>query len=393
MTWTPVWPRRPTGPPCWLAARARRRPSAGLALVVVAALVVIGRGAGLGVPTVHPLGQDRWRHLPWRGLQAAEWRASVPGEEPQDPVVVATRGEWAGAPWRLVAYRSTYRPGGDGPPVADVCYILDWFHPPEPSWQANGTCAPEAQATTVMAAGGPGEDRGETAVIGRAPAAATRVRLELGGRAPVETAAVAARGLPGRFYAVFVPKAVHLERVVALDRGGRPVGEAPGPGDLSLDRVSGVPPTGPVRVVNRTTLRAGGTVTMIVWPAREGFCVALNEGLGGGSSECGPAGPAPGIAGAGTLAPRLDCSSSNLPAGGSSRPRLAFGGVPRSARAVRVEIAGTRVEVPATDGGEQLGRAFFLAELPARRLQRPVRVTALDDRGVAIRTWTISRCG
>lgn len=378
-------------------ARARRRRRAGsavLALVVVAALVAIGRGAGLGLPTVDPLGQDRWQHLPWRGLKAAEWQATVPDEAPQDPVVVATRGEQAGAPWRLVVYPSTYRPGGNGAPVDDVCYILDWFWldgPRPPPWQANGTCAPEAQATTVMAAGGPGAGRQVTAVIGRAPASAARVRLELRGRAPVETATVAARGLPGRFYAVFVARASYLERAVALDHGGRPVGRAPGPGDLSRDRPGGFPPTGPVAVVGRTITRAGDVLELVVWPAREGYCLALVQGQGGGSSGCAIARSAPKFAGGGVLAPQLHCSSSWTAKGGTTRLRLALGGVPRSARTVRVEAAGTRVEVPAT--GELLGRAFFLAELPARRALRPVRVTALDGTGAAVGSWTLGRCG
>jgi hypothetical protein len=367
-----------------------------LALVVVAALVAIGRGAGLGLPTVDPLGQDRWQHLPWRGLKAAEWQATVPDEAPQDPVVVATRGEQAGAPWRLVVYPSTYRPGGNGAPVDDVCYILDWFWldgPRPPPWQANGTCAPEAQATTVMAAGGPGAGRQVTAVIGRAPASAARVRLELRGRAPVETATVAARGLPGRFYAVFVARASYLERAGALDHGGRPVGRAPGPGDLSRDRPGGFPPTGPVAVVGRTITRAGDVLELVVWPAREGYCLALVQGQGGGSSGCAIARSAPKFAGGGVLAPQLHCSSSWTAKGGTTRLRLALGGVPRSARTVRVEAAGTRVEVPATDGGELLGRAFFLAELPARRALRPVRVTALDGTGAAVGSWTLGRCG
>src|SRR5215217_3457343 len=65
----------------------------------------------------------------------------------------------------------------------------------------------------------------------------------------------------------------------------------------------------------------------------------------------------------------------------------------QAARTVRVEAAGTRVEVPARDGGERLGRAFFLAELPARRPLGPVRVTALDGTGTAIRSWALGRCG
>ena len=102
---------------------------------------------------------------------------------------------------------------------------------------------------------------------------------------------------------------------------------------------------------------------------------------------------APTFAGGGVLAPQLHCSSSWTAKGGTTRLRLALGGVPRSARTVRVEAAGTRVEVPATDGGEPLGRAFFLAELPARRPPGPVRVTALDATGAAIGGWTLGRCG
>ena len=146
-----------------------------------------------------------------------------------------------------------------------------------------------------------------------------------------------------------------------------------------------------MRVVGRITTRAGGTVALVVWPARAGFCVALDQGQGAGSSECGAAGPTPGVAGAGTLAPQLHCSSSWTAKGGTTRLRLALGGVPRSARTVRVEAAGTRVEVPAT--GELLGRAFFLAELPAKRALRPVRVTALDGTGAAVGSWTLGRCG
>jgi hypothetical protein len=96
----------------------------------------------------------------------------VPDETPRDPVVAAAEGEQAGEPWRLVVFRSTYRPGGGRPPVADVCYILDWFAlgPGPPAWQAHGTCAPEAQAASVLAAGRFGTGGRDTvAVIGPGP--------------------------------------------------------------------------------------------------------------------------------------------------------------------------------------------------------------------------------
>ena len=109
-----------------------------------------------------------------------------------------------------------------------------------------------------------------------------------------------------------------------------------------------------------------------MWPAREGYCLALVQGQGGGSSGCAIARSAPKFAGGGVLAPQLHCSSSWTAKGGTTRLRLAPGGVPT---------------------GELLGRAFFLAELPARRALRPVRVTALDGTGAAVGSWTLGRCG
>jgi hypothetical protein len=389
--------RDPGPAAAWRRARARRRRRAGgaaLALVVAALVVVVGRGGGLGLPTVDPLDQDRWRQLPWRGLQARQWAATVPSEQPHDPVVAAAKGEQAGEPWRLVVYRSTYRPGGGRAPVADVCYILDWFalDMGPPAWQAHGTCAPEAQTASVLAAGALGTARDTVAVIGRAPATATRVRLELPGRTAVEAATVAARDVPGRFYVAFVPRASHLERMVALDRDGRTVGEAPGQGDLTRDRIGGYPPTGPVTVVGRVTIRGRGGLELVVWPVRDGYCVSLAmEPGGGGSSECGGSGPDPGVApGDRILEPKLHCSGSGV---GRVDLRVAYGGVPRTARTVRVEAGGTRVEVPARDGGEQLGRAFFLAELPSTRPLGSIRVTALDADGATIRTWRRDGCG
>ena len=383
----------------WRRARARRRRRAGgaaLALVVVAVVVVIGRGGGLGLPTVGPLDQDRWRGLPWRGLQASEWKATVPGETPRDPVVAAAEGERAGEPWRLVVYRSTYRPGGGRPAVADVCYLLDWFamDAGPPAWQAHGTCSPATQAASVLAAGPVGTPGDEVAVIGRAPATASRVRLELSGRAPVEARTVAAPGVPGRFYAAFVPRASHLRRMVALDPGNRAVATAPGQGDLDRQLLGGYPPTGLVTVVGRLSARAGGEIEMVAWPVRDGFCLSLGQRSGGGSSECGGARSSPRAApGNGPLDPKVDCSESFTAGVGRTKLRLAHGGVPRRARTVRVAGAGLGVEVPARDGGGQLGRAFFLAELPTDRPSGPVRITALDADGKAIRTWRLEGCG
>jgi hypothetical protein len=303
----------------------------------------------------------------------------VPGETPRDPVVAAAEGERAGEPWRLVVYRSTYRPGGGRPAVADVCYILDWFAMDEgpPLWQAHGTCSPETQAASVLAAGAVGTSRDEVAVIGRAPATASRVRLELSGRAPVEARTVAAPGVPGRFYAVFVPKASHLRRMVALDRAGRAVGTEQGQGDLDR-QLGGYPPTGPVTVVATTHDRFAGRLELVAWPIRDGFCLAQ-----WGSSGCG----------ARALEPDLHCSSSRVQGQATIRLHLAVGGVPRTARTVLVEVGGKRVRAPTRDGGALFDRSFFAANVPRGTLLRgTVRVTAFDAGGTRVGSWTLQGC-
>jgi hypothetical protein len=350
-------------------ARGRRRRRAGgvlLALAVVAAAAAAGRGGLLTLPDT-PTAQ-RPRGVPWRPLTATEWRATVPGERPHDPVVVAAEGEQAGSPWRLVVYRSTYHPGGGRPPVADVCYLLEWFPVelgrPAP-WQLHGTCAPQAQAATVLAAGGPDGGRGLTAVVGRAPDAATRVRLVFRDRQPVEAATVRpAAGRLGRFFVVFVPRAGYLERMVALDGEGAQVGAAPGQGDLSRQLPGGFPPTGPVTVVATNRTSSQGAVEVIAWPARDMFCVATQTGQGDGATSCEPQQT--------VLEPAVHCGSGL---------RLLYGGVPRAARAVTVQAAGRRVEVPTSDAGDVADRAFFVTAVPKTDARATIAVTARDGRG------------
>jgi hypothetical protein len=365
--------------------RARRRRRAGgalLVLAVAAAALAAGRGGLLTLPDT-PSAQHA-RDVAWRPLAAGEWRASVPGERPPDPVVVAAEGQQAGEPWRLVVYRSTYRPGGGRGPVADVCYLLEWFVMDlgtQPSWQLHGTCAPEPQAATVLAAGGPDGGKGLTAVVGRAPDAASRVRLEFRDRQPVETTTVRAGALPGRFYAVFVPRAGHLERMVALDGGGNQVGEAPGQGDLSRQLLGGYPPTGPVSVVATVPTSSLGRIEVVAWPVRDGFCVSVETAGGGGSSGCSDRQD--------VLDPQVHCSSSS-----GVWLRLLHGGVPKAARTVTVHATGWRVEVPARDGGAVLDRAFFATVVPKAASQTTIRVTARDAQGRVLSSEPLSyRCG
>jgi hypothetical protein len=353
-----------------------------LALVVAVAGVgmTVGRG-GLDLPAA-----DRRPAPPWRPLVAAEWRATVPNERPLDPVLVAAEDDEPGGPWRLTVYRSQHRPAG-----VDICYILEWIASAgrERLWQAHGTCAPEEQASTVLAAGGPAGQEGLTGVIGRAPATAARVRLELRGRSAVETATVDSRPrLPGRFYVAFVPRTADLERMVALDGHGREVGQAPGQGDLARE-VMGLPPTGRVVVVARDASSAEGALEATAWPTRYGFCVALGSERGGGSSTCDWPG-----SDERAIDPQVACSTS----GGQGMPTVTMGsvvgGVPRATRTVRVQLARTRFDAPAQDAGESFGRAFFLTDLPQSKRPTTVRFVAVDAGGATLRSWTSAyRCG
>jgi hypothetical protein len=370
-------------------ARARRRRAAETvcALAVVAAAgIVVARG-GLDTPTVQPA-TEHSRELPWRPLVAREWGASVPDERPLDPVLAATQGERAGRPWRLTVYRSIYQPAGQ-PAQEDVCYILEWFDQIQraPRWQIHGTCTPEQQTTTALAAAGP--DPRSTAVIGRAPPTAARVRLELRGQEPVETATVdTGHPLLGRFYVAFVPPSAYLERLVALDQDGRRVGQAAGLGDLALARRSaGFPPTGPVTVVARASSRQGGTLEAVVWPSRHGYCLSIQSARGGGSSQCSSPG-----ASASVFAPQVQCSESKGLGEPPTKQTLVVGGVPRATRTVRAEVAGKRLEVPASDAGEALDRAFFIAELPLAKRPSAVRLTALGAGGAILGSWNLRGC-
>jgi hypothetical protein len=362
-------------------ARTRRRWAAATAcvLLVVMAIASIGLSRGdFQLPTIAPITKPPVPRdkLPWRPLVPGEWSATVPDERPVAPVLVAAQGTQAGEPWRLTVYRSVFQKPGQSA-ENDVCYILEWFSHDqnENQWQANGTCASAAQTSTVLAVGGP--DTGRIAVIGRAPKAATKVRSEFRGQEPVEVATVATTpDLCGRFYVAFLPPTAYLQWMIALDDAGGQVGQAQGQGDVTGVR-AGDPPTGPVRVVLRTTSRIG-PVTITAWPTRNGYCLDMNTGLG----SCDRAASTTSV-----LDPQANCMSS----GGAGEPTVqwawVFGGVPRTARTVRVEVAGEQFEVPTHDAGEAFDRAFFLAELPVRKEVTTVRLNALDANGQPIRTW------
>jgi hypothetical protein len=198
--------------------------------------------------------------------------------------------------------------------------------------------------------------------------------------------------LGGRFYVAFVPRSAHLQQMVALDNAGRQVGGAAGQGDLTAAPQTGDPPTGPVKVVLRTTASPLGPVTMTAWPTRFGYCRAIDTGSGGGESSCDGTASTTSV-----LDPQAGCRSSGAAGQPTEQWASVLGGVPRTTRTVRVDVAGKQFEVPAHDAGEVFDRAFFLAELPVRKEVTAVQLSALDANGQPIRTWrswkTTYQCG
>jgi hypothetical protein len=286
----------------------------------------------------------------------------------------------------LTVYRSVFQPTGQAA-QNHVCYLLEWFadqEEPDQS-QINGVCSLATQTSSVLAVDAP--ETGPTAVIGRAPEGATRVRLELRGQNPVESTTVGTTpDLGSRFYVAFVPSG-YLERMVALDDAGRQVGQAPGPGNLKTEWTDigadlGYPPTGPVKVVLRTTSRPG-RVTLTAWPTRQGYCLSIDDSAKGSSRTC-DAEPS-----TTSFDQEASCHRSN---DGTKAIRWAWVaiGAPRATRAVRVEVAGERFEVAAQDAGEAFDQAFFYAQLPIRKGMTAVRLTALDANSQPVKTWTTS---
>jgi hypothetical protein len=367
-------------------ARTRRRWAAATAcvLLVTVAVASIGLSRGLlQLPTFGALsnGDDPRDTLPWRPLVPKEWSATVPDERPVAPVLVAARGTEAGQPWRLTVYRSVLQQPGQ-PAKTDVCYILEWFIHDQNPWQAHGTCASATQSSTVLAVDGP--ETGRIAVIGRAPKAASKVRLELRGQNPVEAATVGTTpDLGGRFYVAFVPRTAYLQRMVAVDDADRQVGQATGQGDLTFIPATGDPPTGPVNDVSFNS--PIGPIRMTAWPTRFGYCLDKNASL----STCDGSASTTSV-----LDPQADCQSSKRAGEPTVQWAWVFGWVPRTARGmVRVEVAGKQLEVGVFHASEGFDRGFFYTKLPLRKEVTTVHVSALDANHQPTRTWTTTyRC-
>jgi hypothetical protein len=361
-------------------ARRRRVTGAGATALLVVALVAGMVGVQQQLPHHPPaatpvapgLGvQDAktgWLPLTVGAIQFVT-KDVQPDGHPVAPLVVVATGQRDGVAWRLVAYRSTDTTQGQ-PPMSTVCTLLEWAHNGWDVW-----CSPEATKTTVVRGSLLASNPRIVMVIGRAPAAATRVRLLPRDRPPVEVPTDAAGvAVPGRFYLALVPASADLEQVVALDGSGRQVGQAQGPGPLDVV-ITADPPTGKVAVVASAITRSRGRLRLLAYPTAQGFCLQLRSG---GGSSCDPRGR-PGLA----LEPQAECNLSDATPYG-----LVWGSAPLGTRLIRLELrSGWRKQAPATPAGVPFNRAFFLAELPAA--DGGLHVTALDRHGRTLTTWQL----
>jgi hypothetical protein len=92
--------------------------------------------------------------------------------------------------------------------------------------------------------------------------------------------------------------------------------------------------------------------------------------------------------------PQIECATTSGENQKTVTMGSAYGGVPSATRAVRVEVAGRRFSVPATDAGAPYGRAFLITDLPLSRRAVTARLTALDAAGPQLQSWSRPyRCG
>ena len=363
--------------------RARRRRVVGAGAT---ALLIVALPAGMvsvqqqlrhrppaAIPAAPGLGvQDTrtgWLPLTMEAIQSVT-RDVQPDGHLVAPLVVVASGQRDGVPWRLVAYHSTDTAKGQ-PPLATICTLLEWARN---GW--NVACSPQTSTTTAIREGVPGNNPRVAAVLGRAPAMATRVRLVLGTGTPVQTPTYGAgAAVAGRFYLAFAPASGDLERVVAFDGSGRQVGQAQGPGPLDV-LIMGDPPTGKVTVVAGATTRSRGRLRLLAYPTAQGFCLQIEPG----GSSCDTRGHA-----AEALKPQAKCDLTN-----PARPHgLAWGSAPPGTHRIRLELRnGWHTQVPASPVAAPFNRAFFLAELPPAN--GGLHVTALDQHGSTLTTWQVT---
>jgi hypothetical protein len=296
--------------------------------------------------------------------------AALPGGGRFRPVgpAVLIRGVREGFRWRFIVVLGVDQHGQR----RGMCH----FGEDRPnSGMGGGACGWSRNPTELLLPGSGGTGLpGIAEYHGAAPKATARVRLQLWSRrAPVVVDAIdPGPAFPFRVYLGFAPPD-RVRRVVALDAAGRELGRT-----LDLPpMVDDTPTDAPVLVATQTS--ATGTRKLYAYHAHQASCLRVVDVDGHQAVHaCQPPGAAKDA---------IDQSAIGTP-----RTIIAYGGLPRAARTVRFTAAnGPPIQVQAFDGGDRLGRAYYLAAIPCGR--RGGRLTVLDARGNVLGTSTADlRC-
>jgi hypothetical protein len=148
------------------------------------------------------------------------------GGRPGSLPLRAATGTVGGRTWELGATGDTVLSNGQ----ANRCLHLDW----PAAGAAEARSALRCEAAGRLTVGAMLTPVSRLAVVGAAPSAADRIRVELAGRPAVTVDTLALEGLSGRWYVAFVPAGAEVTGAVALE------------GRREVTRTSELAPTAPM---------------------------------------------------------------------------------------------------------------------------------------------------
>jgi hypothetical protein len=348
-------------------ARRRRHRAAATVLPViglVAGMVWLDRWTPSPAPPIAPATSAPRTPLRWYPFDPT----GDPNLHPRGKPVLITQRAFAGRPYRLWAFQATLARKRD----LQICVALQ-----EPGGAESAGCQPAARPAGI---GGTMIGDQVQLLHGYVSKRARLVRLELA-RAGVALPPMVVRPLSGgphlpvNIWVATTGRTVEVRRVVLLDAAGREIGRGPGlPASSDL-----LPPAGPVSVLGHAP-SAAGTLRVAAYDAEAAFtCIQVipDQRPNDGFVKCAPPPPAP----------RPPLEADGLCSGPEA---ILYGTAPRTARRIRIEIAGEApVEGPAFDAGTHFGRAYWAATVPNHAKAR--QVLALDDRGVVLARATPTR--
>jgi hypothetical protein len=342
-------------------ARRRRHQAAATLLLILGLVAGLIWVQGWTVSPTPPIAPATSAPPTPSGWPAFDPNAADPGLRPRGKPVLITQRAFAGRPYRIWAFQATLA----REPDRLVCVALQ-----SPDGGGGSGCQPATWpagiGTTMI---------GEQVQLlhGHVSKRAHLVRLELA-RAGVPLPPMVVRPLSGgpqlpvNIWVATTGRTVDVQRVVLLDAAGRQIGSGPGlPASADL-----LPPAGPVTVLGRAP-SATGPLRVAAYDAEAAFtCIQVipDQRPNDGFVKCAPPPPA--------RRPALEAD------GICSGPEaIMYGTAPRTARRVRIEIAGgAPIDGPAFDAGAHFGRAYWAATVPNHAKVR--QVLALDDRGAVL---------